>query len=82
MTMKGKREVKARARRDGRWWYIEFSELGTSGQARNIKEIDEIAFEVAALWLDVDESTLDVTVDTGILEASGVRLPATRRGAR
>jgi transcriptional regulator with GAF, ATPase, and Fis domain len=62
MTTKGKTEVKARARRDGRWWYIEFPELGTSGQARTIKEIDEIALEVAALWLDVDESTLNVTV--------------------
>jgi transcriptional regulator with GAF, ATPase, and Fis domain len=63
MTTKGKTEVKARARRDGRWWYIEFPELGTSGQARTIKEIDGIALEVAALWLDVDESTLDVTVE-------------------
>ncbi|WP_291043274.1 hypothetical protein [Herbiconiux sp.] len=62
MATKGKTDVKARARRDGRWWYIEFPELGTSGQARTIKEIDEIALEVAALWLDVDESTLNVTV--------------------
>jgi len=68
MTTKGKTEVKARARRDGRWWYIEFSELGTSGQARTIKEIDEIALEVAALWLDVDESTLNVTVELDLPE--------------
>ncbi|WP_291053945.1 hypothetical protein [Herbiconiux sp.] len=68
MTTKGKTEVKARARRDGRWWYIEFPELGTSGQARTIKEIDEIALEVAALWLDVDESTLDVAVELDLPE--------------
>jgi len=68
MTTKGKTEVKARARRDGRWWYIEFPELGTSGQARTIKEIDEIALEVAALWLDVDESTLNVTVSLDLPE--------------
>ncbi|MFB2583429.1 hypothetical protein [Herbiconiux liukaitaii] len=64
MTTNGPTEVKALARHDGRWWYIEFPELGTSGQARTIKEIDEIALEVAALWLDVDESTLNVTVAT------------------
>jgi transcriptional regulator with GAF, ATPase, and Fis domain len=70
MTTKGKTEVKARARRDGRWWYIEFPDLGTSGQARTIKEIDEIALEVAALWLDVDEASLDVTVDLELPETA------------
>ena len=69
MTTKGTTEVKAHARRDGRWWYIEFPELGTSGQARTIKEIDEVAVEVAALWLDVDESTVKVTVQIDMPEA-------------
>lgn len=56
------RTVVARARRDGRWWYIELPELGTSGQARTVKEISDTAREIAALWLDVDESTIEISL--------------------
>ena len=56
------RTITAHARRDGRWWYIEIPELGTSGQARTIKEIEAVAHEIAALWLDVDESTIEAAV--------------------
>lgn len=50
--------VKAHARRDGRWWYVSLPELGTSGQARTSKEVPEVAREIAALWLEVDEDSL------------------------
>lgn len=56
------RTIAAHARRDGRWWYIELPELGTSGQARTAKEIPETAHEIAALWLNVDESAIDINV--------------------
>lgn len=56
------RTITAHARRDGRWWYIEIPELGTSGQARTIKEVEAVAREIAALWLDVDESTIEAVV--------------------
>lgn len=60
------RTVAARARRDRRWWYIELPELGTSGQARTVKEIPDTAREVAALWLGVDESTIEIDVSLEI----------------
>ena len=56
------RSITANARRDGRWWYIEIPELGTSGQARTLKEVEIVTREIAALWLDVDESTIEATV--------------------
>ena len=61
--MNGKRRIEATATRDGRWWYIQIPELGTSGQARTVTEIDESASEIAALWLDVEPDTLDVHVN-------------------
>ena len=71
--MNGKRQIQATATRDGRWWYIQIPELGTSGQARTVTEIDEAASEIAALWLDVEPDTLDVQVT--------VELPAEVRDA-
>lgn len=56
------RTIHAHARRDGRWWYIDIPELGTSGQARTLKDVDSVAREIAALWLDADETTVHVTV--------------------
>jgi regulator of protease activity HflC (stomatin/prohibitin superfamily) len=70
---KSRRRIAASATRDGRWWYINLPELGTSGQARTLKEIDEAAAEIAALWLDVEPSDLEVVVT--------VELPAEVRDA-
>ncbi|MET4782958.1 hypothetical protein [Glaciihabitans sp. UYNi722] len=68
------RTLAARAYRDGKWWTIEFPELSSPspgggehrimavGQARNVKEIQAAAVDLAAVWLDVAESEVDVHV--------------------
>jgi hypothetical protein len=68
------RMLAARAYRDGKWWTIEFPELSSpspqggehriiaEGQARGVKEIQAAAVDLAAIWLDVDESEVDVQV--------------------
>jgi DNA-directed RNA polymerase specialized sigma24 family protein len=68
------RTLAARAYRDGKWWTIEFPELSSpspqggehriiaAGQARSVKEIQAAAVDLAAVWLDVDESEVDVHV--------------------
>lgn len=66
------RTVEATAYRDGKWWTFEIPELagpapsgGTivaMGQARTLTDLDSVAREVAALWLDVDESEVAVNV--------------------
>ncbi|MEO7373727.1 MAG: antitoxin HicB [Terrimesophilobacter sp.] len=65
-TTKTIRAFEATATRDGRWWFIEIPELNTVGQARTVKEIPEIAREIAALWLNVDPSEVEVNVDVRV----------------
>lgn len=55
-------KVEATAVRDGRWWLVRLPELDTAGQARTVREIRAVATEVAALWLDVPESEVEVSV--------------------
>ena len=56
------RKLEATAIRDGKWWFIQIPELDTVGQARRISEINDAAHEVAALWLNVDPSEVEVSV--------------------
>ena len=56
------RKLEATAIRDGKWWFIQIPELDTVGQARRISEISDAAHEVAALWLNVDPSEVEVSV--------------------
>lgn len=60
--MTTRRQLTATARRDGRWWLIEIPELDTAGQARRYSEIPDVATEVAALYLNVPETDVDVHV--------------------
>ena len=74
------RILTARAYRDGKWWTIEIPELTSPspqgddsrimavGQAPNVKEIQSAAVDLAAVWLDVDESAVDVQVSIEIPE--------------
>ena len=62
------RTIKATAAREGKWWMISFAELDTVTQARRISEIQEMADDCAALWLDVDASVIDVCVTIEIPE--------------
>ncbi|MHB8187761.1 MAG: toxin-antitoxin system HicB family antitoxin [Dermatophilaceae bacterium] len=57
-TMTPVRIFDATATRDGKWWFIEIPELDTVGQARTAAEISE----VAALWLNLDPSDVEVNV--------------------
>lgn len=68
-----KRAFEASAYRDGKWWTFQIPDLSTAspvagerivamGQARTIGGLDQAAREVAALWLDVDEDTVEVHV--------------------
>lgn len=56
------RTIAATTKKDGRWWYVSLPELGTSGQAARLNEVSDVAREIAALWLDVDEKSLAIEV--------------------
>lgn len=75
MTMTTHADVRvldATAYRDGRWWTIAIPELTSTmsdggcfvamGQSRFKRNIAANARDLAAVWLDVDESTIDVRV--------------------
>jgi len=70
--------LEATAVRDGRWWLVTLPDLGTAGQARSVREIPSVAREVAALWLDVPESDVEVTVRVHVDEQA-VEAEARRR---
>ena len=94
----------ATAYRDGKWWTFEIPELNgpapvegerivAMGQARTIRDLDQAAREVAALWLDVeeDEVTVHVTAQmpkeaaelwTGAAEAEEAARQAVKDAAR
>lgn len=67
------RVIEATATREGKWWTITFPDLDTVTQARKVGEIQEMADDCAALWLDVDPDTIDVRVS--------IELPETFRTA-
>jgi DNA-directed RNA polymerase specialized sigma24 family protein len=81
-TAQSTRTLAARAYRDGKWWTIEIPELTSAsprggdsrimavGQARNVKDIQAAAVDLAAVWLDVDESHIAVNVTIEIPEAA------------
>jgi hypothetical protein len=48
--------------RDGRWWVFEIPELGTGGQARDLREVEYEAQAVAAMWLDLLPEAVGVTM--------------------
>lgn len=60
MTDTEVRTIAATTKKDGRWWYVSLPELGTSGQAATISEVSDVAREIAALWLDVDEKSIAI----------------------
>ncbi|MDR0594212.1 MAG: hypothetical protein LBG60_13370 [Bifidobacteriaceae bacterium] len=57
------RSYRARARKDGRFWLVEISALDITGQARSLREVEEVAREVAALVLDTDPAAIGVDVE-------------------
>jgi hypothetical protein len=79
MTGNTPRILHAHAYRDGgKWWTIEIPELTSEtpdgktivaiGGAVSLKELDTAARDLAAVWLDVDENTLEVHVTIDVPE--------------
>ncbi len=76
VTRTGLRKVEARAWRDGRWWTFEIPELTAlapsgarivaMGQASTLAELDAAAQDVAALWLDIESTGVDVAVTVAL----------------
>jgi hypothetical protein len=58
------RTFAATALREGRWWTITVPELDAVTQARNVREIEEMATGLVAALLDLEET--DVTVNVTI----------------
>lgn len=54
--------IEATASREGKWWEINLPGLGTRTAARKLADVQEMAEECAALWLDVEPDTLEVHV--------------------
>lgn len=59
-------EYHARATREGRWWIITIPELEAVTQARNVREIDEMARGAIAALTNVDEDQVSVSVTIGL----------------
>jgi hypothetical protein len=64
----GTRTLEATATRDGRWWLVRLPELDAIGQARTVREIPDVAHEVAALHLDVPPDSIEVDVTVHVTE--------------
>lgn len=62
------RTLKATATREGRWWLVRIPELDAVGQARTVREIPDVAHEVAALHLNVPPDGVDVDITVHVSE--------------
>ena len=64
------------AERSGAWWAITVAELpGVFSQARRLDQIESMARDAIALWLDSPKDSFDVTVRHGA-EVAGLHLEA------
>ena len=67
--MSNKRKfVEAIAIREGEWWEIDLPDIGTRSSARKLGDVQHMAEEAAAVWLDVEPDTLDVHVSVRMPE--------------
>lgn len=57
-----RRTFEATATREGRWWIITVPELDAVTQARNVRDIDDMATGLVVALLDLDETEVDVNV--------------------
>ncbi|MCF4005609.1 hypothetical protein L1O03_00205 [Corynebacterium uropygiale] len=72
--------VDATVTRDGQWWLVEVPEFDISGQAARLTDAEDVAREITALWLDVPEEDVSVTL-TQVRPDLQKRVPE-ERGAR
>ena len=64
--MNGTRSIKAEARLEGKWWFIYFPDLRLTGQAGRRDNLAQTAQTMAALFLDVPEADVQVSIDIAI----------------
>lgn len=50
----------AKASRDGKYWLVHVPEIDKYTQARNLAEVEPMARDLIALWLEVDPTSFDV----------------------
>jgi hypothetical protein len=82
VTMTGY-DLAATAEWDGGWWLVTIPELDTVGQARMLGEVNAVAREVAALFLNAPEEDVSVTVTVQMPHAAEVaQREALQRSAR
>ncbi len=52
----------ANASRDGRFWLVHIPEIDQYTQGRNLAEVEPMARDLIALWLEIPEDSFDVAV--------------------
>lgn len=62
------REFDAVATREGKWWIITVPELDAVTQARNVREIDDMAGGLISALLDINEDLIHVSVSLELPE--------------
>lgn len=72
------------AQRDGKYWFIRILELGTTPdglptQARSLIEVEPMARDLIAVYLDVPEDSFDVEVEIELPDPVRQHLDTARR---
>jgi hypothetical protein len=52
----------ANASRDGRFWLVHIPEIDQYTQGRNLTEVEPMARDLIALWLDIPEDSFDIAL--------------------
>lgn len=58
------KQIDATVTREGKWWVFTLPELNTTGQAHTLEDVETEARNVAAMWLNIDPTTITITVTT------------------
>jgi predicted RNase H-like HicB family nuclease len=73
--MKARRSYTARCRRSGAWWAIDVPELrGVYSQARRLDQVEGMARDAIALFLDVPDDSFDVILQPVLPEELEIEL--------
>lgn len=67
------------AERDSGWWIVTVPELDVVTQARRIDQIEHMARDLIAVWLEVEPDSFDVTIDVRIPDEWREQVKAVRR---
>lgn len=61
---------RATVAREPGWWIVTIPELSLVTQARRLRDVQRMATDVVATWLDVDPATVNVQVDGAVAPAA------------